>query len=109
MREDEEKTFTVTFPEDYGETELAGQEVEFTATLRELRERRLPELDDDFAQSMGAFEDVAGLRADIRAAPRAQRARPRPARVRGPHHRVRRGQRHRRRRRTCSSSARSTS
>ena len=40
MREDEEKTFTVTFPEDYREAELAGQPVEFTATLRELRERR---------------------------------------------------------------------
>jgi trigger factor len=66
MREDETRTFSVTFPEDYRETELAGQVVEFTATLRELRERRLPELDDSFAQSMGAFEDVAGLRQDIR-------------------------------------------
>jgi trigger factor len=65
MREGEERTFTVTFPADYGEAELAGQPVEFTATLRELRERRLPELDDGFAQSMGAFQDVAGLRADI--------------------------------------------
>jgi trigger factor len=65
MREDEERTFTVTFPEDYRETELAGQPIEFTATLRELRERRLPDLDDAFAQSMGAFADVAGLRADI--------------------------------------------
>ncbi len=65
MREDEQRTFTVTFPDDYREAELAGQPVEFTATLRELRERRLPELDDAFAQSMGAFEDVAGLRADI--------------------------------------------
>ncbi len=67
MREDEQKTFTVTFPEDYREAELAGQDVEFTATVRELRERRLPVLDDGFAQSMGAFEDVAGLREDIRA------------------------------------------
>ncbi len=65
MREEEERTFTVTFPADYGEAELAGQPVEFTATLRELRERRLPELDDGFAQSMGAFQDVASLRADI--------------------------------------------
>ncbi len=65
MREDEERTFTVTFPEDYRETEMAGQPIEFTATLRELRERRLPPLDDTFAQSMGAFDDVAGLRADI--------------------------------------------
>ncbi len=66
MREDETRTFTVTFPADYRETELADQAVEFTATLRELRERRLPVLDDGFAQSMGAFEDVAALRADIR-------------------------------------------
>ena len=65
MREEEERTFTVTFPEDYRETEMAGQPIEFTATLRELRERRLPPLDDAFAQSMGAFSDVAGLRADI--------------------------------------------
>ena len=57
----------VAFPEDYRETELAGQDVEFTATLLELRERRLPDLDDGFAQSMGAFDDVAGLREDIRA------------------------------------------
>ena len=65
MREDEERTFMVTFPEDYRETEMAGQPIEFTATLRELRERRLPPLNDTFAQSMGAFTDVAGLRADI--------------------------------------------
>ncbi len=65
MREDEQRTFSVTFPEDYRETELAGQPVEFTATLKELRQRKLPELDDAFAQSMGNFADVAGLQADI--------------------------------------------
>ncbi len=65
MHEDEVRTFTVTFPEDYRETELAGQPVEFTATLKELRQRKLPELDDAFAQSMGNFTDIAGLRADI--------------------------------------------
>lgn len=65
MREDEERTFTVTFPEDYREESLAGKPVEFTAVLRELRERRLPPLDDAFAQSAGDFEDLAALRADI--------------------------------------------
>lgn len=65
MVEDEEKTFTVAFPADYGQTELAGQDVEFTATLRELRERRLPVADDAFAQTVGRFEDLAQLRADI--------------------------------------------
>ena len=66
MREDEERTFTVTFPEDYGEAELAGQEVEFTAQLRELRERRLPDADDDFAGLVGPYEDLAALRAELR-------------------------------------------
>lgn len=66
MREDEERTFDVTFPQDYGEEELAGQEVEFTARLRELRERRLPEVDDDFAASVGPYGDLEALRADLR-------------------------------------------
>jgi trigger factor len=67
LHEDEERTFQVTFPEDYGEAELAGQEVEFTARLRELRERRLPPLDDDFAGQVGPYADLAALRADLRA------------------------------------------
>ncbi len=66
LREDEERTFTVTFPEDYGEAELAGQDVEFTARIRELRERRLPEADDDFASLVGPYEDLDALRADLR-------------------------------------------
>ncbi len=67
MREDEERTFTVTFPDDYGEAELAGQAVEFTARLRELRERRLPTLDDEFAGQVGPYEDLEALRSDLRA------------------------------------------
>ena len=66
MREDEERTFTVTFPEDYGEAELAGQEVEFTAQLRELRERRLPDADDDFAALVGPYDDLDALRVELR-------------------------------------------
>jgi trigger factor len=66
MGEGEEKTFTVTFPEDYGEAELAGQDVEFTASILELRERRLPPLDDGFAQSIGAFSNLGELRENLR-------------------------------------------
>lgn len=65
MREDEEKTFGVTFPEDYGQAELAGKEVEFTATLRELREKQPPALDDEFARSLGDYADLATLRTEI--------------------------------------------
>jgi len=65
MKEDEERTFTVTFPEDYAEESLQGAEVEFVAKLLELRERKLPEADDDFAGLIGDFEDMAALRADL--------------------------------------------
>jgi trigger factor len=66
MREDEERTFTLTFPDDYGEAELAGQAVEFEVRLLELRERRLPVADDDFAGQVGPYESLASLRDDLR-------------------------------------------
>lgn len=66
MHEDEQRTFTVTFPEDYAEETLQGKEVEFTARLLELRERRLPEVDDEFAGLVGPYDDMAALRADLR-------------------------------------------
>jgi trigger factor len=65
MREGEERAFSLTFPEDYGEAGLAGQVVDFRVTLRELRERRLPGLDDDLAAMIGPYADLAALRADI--------------------------------------------
>jgi trigger factor len=65
MREEEEKTFQVTFPDDYGEESLQGQEVEFSVKLLELRERRLPEADDEFAGQVGEYADMAALRADL--------------------------------------------
>jgi trigger factor len=65
MREGDKKTFSIKFPDDYQEAELAGQPVEFEVELRELREKRLPEADDDFAQSLGAYADLAALRDEI--------------------------------------------
>jgi trigger factor len=66
MKEEDERTFTVTFPEDYAEESLQGAEVEFTAKVLELRERRLPEADDDFAGLVGEYESMDALRADLR-------------------------------------------
>ncbi|MEA2623245.1 MAG: trigger factor [Chloroflexota bacterium] len=66
MAEDEDKTFSVRFPDEYGEEALAGREVEFTARIRELRERRLPPADVSLASSVGSFETLAELRDDIR-------------------------------------------
>jgi trigger factor len=58
--------FDITFPDDYGEPGLAGQTAQFAVELKELREKVLPDLDDEFARQMGDFTDVAALRADIR-------------------------------------------
>ena len=53
LQQDPARHLRVTFPEDYGEETLQGQEVEFTARLLELRERRLPDADDGFAGMVG--------------------------------------------------------
>ena len=66
MKDGEERTFTVTFPADYGEANLAGQPAEFTVKLRELRRQELPPLDAALAQSLGDFADLDALRVDVR-------------------------------------------
>jgi trigger factor len=59
--------FDITFPDDYGEPTLAGQPVHFKVNLRELREKVLPEADDEFARSMGDFADLPVLRKEVKA------------------------------------------
>jgi trigger factor len=66
MREGEEKTFSVPFPDDYPQPDLAGKTAEFEVSLLELREKRLPEADDDFARSLGSYADLAALREEVR-------------------------------------------
>jgi trigger factor len=55
----------VTFPEDYGAEQVAGKDAVFEVTLKEVKEKRLPELDDDFAAEAGGFDSVDELREDI--------------------------------------------
>jgi trigger factor len=59
------KGFDITFPADYGEETLAGQLAHFEVEVRELREKILPDADDDFARSMGDFTDLANLREEV--------------------------------------------
>jgi trigger factor len=56
----------VTFPEDYPAEELAGKEAEFSVTIKELKERVVPELDDEFAKDISDFDTLEELRANIR-------------------------------------------
>jgi trigger factor len=58
--------FDLTFPDDYGETSLAGHTAHFAVEVKELREKILPPLDDELATQMGDFKDVAELRLAIR-------------------------------------------
>ena len=67
LRPGEATDFDITFPADYAEPTLAGQVAHFTVDLKELREKILPAADDEFAQTMGAFETLQALKADIAA------------------------------------------
>ncbi|MDR3606162.1 MAG: trigger factor [Oligoflexia bacterium] len=62
MRAGETKTFRIPFPKDYFDKDLAGKESEFTVTVSEVKEKKLPELNDEFAKSVG-YESVADLKA----------------------------------------------
>jgi trigger factor len=66
MAIDETKGFEITFPDDYRVEELHDKTAHFEVTLLDLRERLLPELDDDFAKSVGEVSNVDELRAEIR-------------------------------------------
>jgi trigger factor len=61
----DERDVTVTFPEDYGADQVAGREAVFSVTVKEVKEKRLPELGDDFAAEAGGFDTLDELRADI--------------------------------------------
>jgi trigger factor len=60
----EERALSVTFPGDYPNSELAGRDAAFAVTVKEVKAKVLPELDDDFATDAG-FDDLAELRQDI--------------------------------------------
>lgn len=61
----QENEFTVRFPEDFPDPEQAGVEQRLRIRLASFRRREMPELDDDFAKSLGDFEDIAALRVRI--------------------------------------------
>jgi trigger factor len=61
----EERDVKVTFPEDYGADEVAGKDAVFEVTVKEVKEKRLPDLDDDFAGEAGGFDSLDELRSDI--------------------------------------------
>jgi trigger factor len=62
----EQRELEVTFPGDYPNPQLAGRDALFEATVKDVKEKQLPDVDEDFAQDAG-FDSLAELRDDIRA------------------------------------------
>lgn len=63
---DKEVEVNVTFPEDYQASELAGKPAVFKCVVREIKERELPELDDEFASEVSEFDTLAEYREDVK-------------------------------------------
>jgi trigger factor len=66
MKPEESRTVTLDLPEDFPRKNIAGKTVTFTVTLKEAKERMLPELDDEFAKDLGEFDTLEALKAEIR-------------------------------------------
>src|SRR5215212_3191978 len=66
MTPGERKQFGVTFPMDYAEESLRGQSVLFHVLVKEIKERDLPPLDDEFAKEASEFETLEELRVAVR-------------------------------------------
>ncbi len=62
----DQRQLSVTYPEDYREASLAGRTVAFTAEIRQVKRKKLPELNDEFAQQAGEFASLEDLRAKLR-------------------------------------------
>jgi trigger factor len=63
---DETREFDVTYPEDYDRKPLAGRTVRFKATLKAVRRKELPEVNDEFAKDLGDYQTVFELKEAVR-------------------------------------------
>jgi trigger factor len=61
----DERAVELTFPDDYGAEHLAGREAGFAVTVKEIRRKILPELDDEFASDAAGFDTLDELREDV--------------------------------------------
>jgi trigger factor len=61
----DQKSFTLNMPDDYADKEVAGRPANFEVSVHWVKERELPAVDDEFAQQVGDYADVAALRTAI--------------------------------------------
>ena len=69
----EEKDFDVSYPEDYGDDKLSGRTIRFHASLKGIRRKELPELNDAFAKDLGDFQTLEELEGELRKALQRER------------------------------------
>ena len=62
----EEVEVNVTFPEEYQAEELAGKPAMFKVTIKEIKVKEYPKVDDEFAQEVSEFDTLAEYKADIK-------------------------------------------
>ncbi len=66
LKAGENKSFAVTFPEDYSNSELAGKEATFDVTVKKVETGTMPEVNDEFITAFGVQGGLDGLKAEIR-------------------------------------------
>jgi len=67
LESDTPSTFELDIPKDFNDEKLAGNTISFNVTVKDIKERILPEVTDEFAQSLGAeYEDLDSLKSEIR-------------------------------------------
>jgi trigger factor len=66
LRSNEEKEIEVSFPEDYGYKKWAGKTISFYVRIKEIKEKILPSLDDEFAKDLGDFSSLDALKAKLK-------------------------------------------
>jgi len=66
MNVGDRKAFDITYPADFTIAELAGTTVKYDASIKAIRKRVVPDLDDEFAKDLGNFENLQALRARVR-------------------------------------------
>jgi trigger factor len=63
---EEETEVKVTFPENYRKDDIAGKDAVFKVKINQIKEKELPELDDEFVKEVSEFETLEEMKADLR-------------------------------------------
>ena len=83
MKDGDEKTFVVKFPENSPRKDLAGKEAEFKVKMISVQKMELPEINDEFAKQMGAFDTLVALKESVKTGITAEKTEQEKQRKRG--------------------------